>query len=146
MPGSSPKRKGDGYERELAKYFNEKIFDGNDQVQRMPLSGGGSVKSSGGSDLKNTPFLYVEAKRTEKFKIHESMKQVEENIEISKSNDMPVVITRRNRETTGNSLCVIRLDNFLQLYELYIKNSTLKVSVERYFSESQQRQRLQLAS
>ena len=27
MPGSSPKRKGDGYERELAKYFNEKIFN-----------------------------------------------------------------------------------------------------------------------
>ena len=39
MPGSSPKRKGDGYERELAKYFNEKIFNGEDKVQRMPLSG-----------------------------------------------------------------------------------------------------------
>ena len=32
MPGSSPKRKGDGYERELAKYFNEKIFNGEDKV------------------------------------------------------------------------------------------------------------------
>ena len=91
MPGSSPKRKGDGYERELAKYFNEKVFDGSDQVQRMPLSGGGAIKSSGGSDLKNTPYVYVEAKRTEKFKIHESMRQVEENIEISKSKDMQEV-------------------------------------------------------
>ena len=45
MPGSSPKRKGDGYERELAKYFNEKIFNGEDKVQRMPLSGGGAIKS-----------------------------------------------------------------------------------------------------
>ena len=44
MPGSSPKRKGDGYERELAKYFNEKIFNGEDKVQRMPLSGGGAIK------------------------------------------------------------------------------------------------------
>ena len=51
MPGSSPKRKGDGYERELAKYFNKKIFDGEDKVQRMPLSGGGAVKSSGGLSL-----------------------------------------------------------------------------------------------
>ena len=42
----------------------------------MPLSGGGAIKSSGGSDLKNTPHIYVEAKRTEKFKIHESMRQV----------------------------------------------------------------------
>ena len=50
------------------------------------------------------------------------MRQVEENIEISKSEDMPVVITRRNREITGNSLCVLRLDNFLQLYELLIKS------------------------
>ena len=59
MPGSSPKRKGDGYERELAKYFNEKIFNGEDKVQRMPLSGGGAIKSSGGSDLKNTPHIYL---------------------------------------------------------------------------------------
>ena len=81
MSGSSPKRKGDGYERELAKYFNEKVFGGDDLVQRMPLSGGGAIKSSGGSDLKNTPHIYVEAKRTEKFKIHESIKQVEENID-----------------------------------------------------------------
>ena len=26
MSGKAPKRKGDGYERELAKYFNEKVF------------------------------------------------------------------------------------------------------------------------
>ena len=43
MSGSSPKRKGDGYERELAKYFNEKVFGGDDLVQRMPLSGGGAI-------------------------------------------------------------------------------------------------------
>ena len=44
MSGKAPKRKGDGYERELAKYFNEKVFDGEDKVQRAPLSGGGAVK------------------------------------------------------------------------------------------------------
>ena len=120
MPGSSPKRKGDGYERELAKYFNEKIFNGEDKVQRMPLSGGGAVKSSGGSDLKNTPHIYVEAKRTEKFKIHESMRQVIENLKISKSDSLPVVITRRNREQTGDSLCVMKLDDFIELYRLLI--------------------------
>ena len=122
MPGSSPKRKGDGYERELAKYFNEKIFNGEDKVQRMPLSGGGAIKSSGGSDLKNTPHIYVEAKRTEKFKIHESMRQVLENIETSKSDSMPVVITRRNRESTGDSLCVLKLDDFIELYRILINS------------------------
>ena len=122
MPGSSPKRKGDGYERELAKYFNKKIFDGEDKVQRMPLSGGGAIKSSGGSDLKNTPHIYVEAKRTERFKIHESMKQVIDNIETSKSESMPVVITRRNRESTGDSLCILKLDDFIELYRILIDN------------------------
>mgnify|MGYP006156322385 FL=1 len=120
MSGKAPKRKGDGYERELAKYFNEKVFDGEDKVQRAPLSGGGAVKSSGGSDLKNTPYIFVEAKRTEKFQIHQSMRQVEDNIEISKSNDMPIVITRRNRTETGDSLCVLKLDDFLKMYQLLI--------------------------
>ena len=121
MSGKAPKRKGDGYERELAKYFNKKVFDGEDKVQRAPLSGGGAVKSSGGSDLKNTPYIFVEAKRTEKFQIHQSMRQVEDNIEISKSNDMPIVITRRNRTETGDSLCVLKLDDFLKMYQLLIK-------------------------
>ena len=120
MSGKAPKRKGDGYERELAKYFNEKVFDGEDKVQRAPLSGGGAVKSSGGSDLKNTPYIFVEAKRTEKFQIHQSMRQVEENIIISKSSEMPIVITRRNRTETGDSLCVLKLDDFLKMYQLLI--------------------------
>lgn len=125
MSGKAPKRKGDGYERELAKYFNEKVFDGRDTVQRAPLSGGGAVRSSGGSDLKNTPYIYVEAKRTEKFQIHQSMKQVEENIQISESKDIPVVITRRNRTDTGDSLCVLRLDDFLSMYKLLIEKEGL---------------------
>lgn len=122
MAGSAPKRKGDGYERELAKYLNEKMFDGDDKVQRMPLSGGGAVKSSGGSDLKNTPHIFVEAKRTEKFKIHESIKQAEFNAELSKSEDTPIVITRRNRESTGESLCVLRLDDFLKFYKAMLES------------------------
>ena len=121
MSGKAPKRKGDGYERELAKYFNEKVFGGEVKVQRAPLSGGGAVKSSGGSDLKNTPYIFVEAKRTEKFQIHQSMRQAEDNIEISKSNDMPIVITRRNRTETGDSLCILKLDDFLKMYQLLVK-------------------------
>ena len=50
MSGSSPKRKGDGYERELAKYFNEKVFGGDDLVQRMPLSGGCLLYTSDAAD------------------------------------------------------------------------------------------------
>ena len=127
MSGKAPKRKGDGYERELAKYFNKVVFGDEDLVQRAPLSGGGAVKSSGGSDLKNTPHIYVEAKRTEKFQIHQSVAQVRENIEISNSDSMPVVITRRNRQETGESLCIIKLDDFLELYKLLLKDKETQV-------------------
>ena len=59
MSGSSPKRKGDGYERELAKYFNEKVFGGDDLVQRMPLSGGGAIKSVSYTHLTLPTILLV---------------------------------------------------------------------------------------
>ena len=83
MSGKAPKRKGDGYERELAKYFNKVVFGNEDLVQRAPLSGGGAVKSSGGSDLKNTPHIYVEAKRTEKFQIHQNWLKQKKQIKFS---------------------------------------------------------------
>ena len=67
----------------------------------------------------------MEAKRTEKFQIHQSMKQVEENIKISSSTDIPVVITRRNRTETGDSLCVLKLDDFLIMYKLLIERENL---------------------
>ena len=53
---------------------------------------------------------------------HESMRQVCENIETSKSDSMPVVITRRNREATGDSLCVLKLDDFIELYRILINS------------------------
>lgn len=40
--GKFGKRKGDGYERELAKYLDQKLFGSTGQISRMPLSGGGS--------------------------------------------------------------------------------------------------------
>ena len=42
-----------GTKESLLNIFNENVFDGSDTVQRAPLSGGGAVRSSGGSDLKN---------------------------------------------------------------------------------------------
>ena len=53
------------------------------------------------------------------------MKQVEENIKISSSTDIPIVITRRNRTETGDSLCVLKLDDFLIMYKLLIERENL---------------------
>ena len=64
LSGKSLKRKGDAFEREVAQWFNDKLFDGNERVSRAPLSGGGN--GIGGADLNGLPLVYPELKRTEK--------------------------------------------------------------------------------
>ena len=56
------KRKGDGYERELAKWLDYMLFGGVGQVTRTPLSGGGAhIDGAGKADLQGTPTVWVEA-------------------------------------------------------------------------------------
>jgi len=114
---SKQKRKGDGYERELAKWLDWMLFRGTERITRMPLSGGGSHVGGGGkADLNGTPTIWVEAKRTERFAPYAAMEQAERGIAASKSEDMPVVITRRNRMTTEESLVVMRLEDWANMY------------------------------
>jgi len=40
---------------------------------------------------------------------------------------MPVVITRRNRQETGESLCIVKLDDFLELYKLLLRDKETQV-------------------
>jgi len=115
------KRKGDGYERELAKWLNHWLFSDEPKVQRTPLSGGGSNPFGGGlPDLNGTPFVWVEAKRTEKFSPYAAMEQAERGIEKSRSPDIPVVISRKNRMDTSESLVVMRLGDWLPLYKTFL--------------------------
>lgn len=115
---SKQKRKGDGYERELAKWLDSFIFGGKNVIHRAPLSGGGRNNFGGGeADLNGTPFVWVEAKRTEKFSPYAAMEQAERGIEGSRSRDIPVVMTRRNRMDTSESLVVMRLGDWLPMYK-----------------------------
>lgn len=119
---SKQKRKGDGYERELAKWLDWLLFDGKGQVQRMPLSGGGSHAGGGGrADLTGTPSVWVEAKRTERFQPYAAMEQAETGIKNAMTEDMPAVITRRNRMATEDSLVVMRLKDWSLLYSSWLK-------------------------
>ena len=118
---SRQKRKGDGYERELAKYLDESIYGGGGVIQRAMLSGGGRNLGGGGmADLVGTPHVWVEAKRTEKFKPYEAIEQAEAGIDKSKSKDIPVVMQRRSQMTTGDSLCVMRLRDWEVLYRCFL--------------------------
>lgn len=119
MPtGRGNKAKGDKYERELAAYINEKT---GLESFRAPLSGGGNVGMSGGADILGTPELFIEAKRVERLNFHDAMRQAEKNVDITRSSCTPIVINRKSRMSTGDSLCLLRLDEFLKYYNAYLK-------------------------
>jgi hypothetical protein len=111
------KRKGDAYERELAAYINDAT---GLNCSRAPLSGGGKVGMHGTADLIGTPALFVEAKRVERLNFHDALRQAETNISKTNSMCMPLVVNRRSRMKTGESLCLLRLDDLLKLYRCYL--------------------------
>jgi len=112
------KQKGDNYERELAAYINEHT---SLESFRAPLSGGGHVGLSGGADILGVPDLFIEAKRVERLNFHDAMRQAETNIKKTRSSDVPIVVNRKNRMKTGESLCLIRLDAFLIFYSAFLR-------------------------
>ena len=118
LSGRGMKAKGDKYERELAAYINEAT--GLNSF-RAPLSGGGNVGMYGGADILGTPDLFIEAKRVERLNFHDAMRQAEGNIIKIKTDDSPVVVNRKNQMKTGDSLCLVRLDFFLELYKSYLQ-------------------------
>jgi Holliday junction resolvase len=120
------KSKGDNYEREISAYINEHT---GLQSFRAPLSGGGKQFSvgnitAGSADIVGTPAIWPECKRTERFTPYEAIAQAERGIAARNSTEMPVVFTRRNRVPTGQSLVVMRLDDWLKFYKAYLNRTT----------------------
>ena len=122
----SPKNKGDSYERELAQYFNDNVPALNNSASRRLLSGGG--RNEGLADLVGVRIgrkeLHIEAKRVERLNFWDAMKQAVKNSghEISADEKsetsligIPVVINRRNKVKTEDSLCTLRLKDLIIL-------------------------------
>lgn len=125
----SPKSKGDDYERELAEFFNTHLHYGLHRLKefrRAMLSGGGVSDSTfdlTGSEVfvnrQDNEFrrleLGIEAKRVEKINVHEAMKQALEHMVSMAGRGydierlLPMVISRRNRQATADSLVVMPL-------------------------------------
>ena len=124
------KQKGDGYERELADYFNQMMHGGDKVVTRTPLSGGGIHTGKG--DLEGLRYLSVEAKRTERFTPGPAMEQAAAAAGDTK---IPVVITRRNRVATGDSWVMLKLDDFIPMYQEWCRVKHQGEQVRRTISE-----------
>lgn len=123
----SPKNKGDTYERELAQYFNENVPAINNSASRRLLSGGGRFEGLAdlvGVRVGRTEF-HIEAKRVEKLNFWGAMDQAIKNsghevqacLKESKTaiRGIPVVINRRNKVKTEDSLCTLRLRDLIIL-------------------------------
>lgn len=111
VTGRGSKQKGDRYERDLAEYFNEQCGISS---HRTPLSGGGRKEAL--ADLIGTPGIAIEAKRVEKINLTEFMQQAVRNC----GNDLPVVITRRNKQSMENSYVFMRLHEWMALYRAFL--------------------------
>ena len=119
--GNPQKRKGDKYEVDLAKWFNENIFK-EERCQRAPLSGGGKIGfQAGGADILGTPFVFIEAKRVERLNFRDGMAQAERNMTATRSPEWPVVVTRRNQEKLDDSYVMMRLKDWREMYEALLK-------------------------
>ena len=115
--GRGSKAKGSDYERELAAHFNEALGLSS---RRALLSGGG--RNEGGADLDGTPLIHVEAKRTERFSPYDAIEQAEATISRNSRPDFPVVIQRKNGVKINDSLVVMRLKDWEQLYAAFLKD------------------------
>lgn len=129
--GNPQKDKGDKFERELADFMNSSLFPHAPvpQIFRTPLSGSFSLHDGVGSaDLTGTPGLWVEAKRVETFRPHTAMAQAVRGSDAAGKVDKPVVITRRNKQTLPEALCMMRLADFTEIYRGYLLHLGYKVS------------------
>ena len=111
VSGRGAKQKGDRYERDLAEYFNQECGLSS---HRTPLSGGGRKEAL--ADLLGTPGIAIEAKRVEKVNINDFMQQAVRNC----GQDLPVVITRRSKQTLENSYVFMRLHEWMALYRAFL--------------------------
>ena len=75
----------------------------------------------GNADLLGTPEIFVETKRVEKLAWRDALAQAERNVRGKKIDQIPIVITRRNREATEDSVVFLRLSAFSELYQAFLR-------------------------
>lgn len=105
------KGKGDKFERDLAAFFTEKL--GVRVMRSLYTNDPMTRKGKGNSDLIGLPEIALEAKRSERFNVHEAMAQAATNVS---GDEMPVVVHRRSRQTLEESHVIIKLEDFVKIY------------------------------
>jgi len=109
MGGRASVTRGKVFEREIAAFFEESI---GIPVRRSVLTTQ-MFSKVGNSDLVGAPGLAIECKRVEALNFRTALAQAQRN---ANRDEIAVVINRRDREKTGDSVVAMRLEDFMRLY------------------------------
>ena len=110
--GRASKQKGARFELEIAHYFRD---NGYPCAHRTAQHCG---KTGDAGDVEGVKGLHIECKHVEKLNLYNAYHQAVRDNSAKNTGDIPVVIHKKNRETT---LVSLSLYDFLKIYSSYKK-------------------------
>lgn len=110
--GRASKGKGARFELEIAHYLQDHGYlDAHRTAQHCG-------KTGDAGDVEGVPGLHIECKHVEKLNLYNAYYQSVRDNSAKNSSDIPVVIHKKNRETT---LVSLSLDDFIKIFSTYSK-------------------------
>lgn len=110
--GRVSKQKGARFELQIAHYLQD---HGYPDAHRTAQHCG---KTGDAGDVEGVPHLHIECKHVERLNLYDAYHQSVRDNSAKNSGDIPVVIHKKNRETT---LVSISLDDFIKIFSTYKK-------------------------
>lgn len=110
--GKASKAKGVRFELEIAHFLQN---HGYPDAHRTAQHCG---KTGDAGDVEGVPGLHVECKHVEKLNLYNAYHQAVRDNSAKGNGDIPVVIHKKNRETT---LVSLSLDDFIENFSIYSK-------------------------
>ena len=110
--GKASKAKGVRFELEIAHFLQN---HGYPDAHRTAQHCG---KTGDAGDVEGVPGLHVECKHVEKLNLYNAYHQAVRDNSAKGNGDIPVVIHKKNRETT---LVSLSLDDFMEIFSIYSK-------------------------
>lgn len=110
--GRASKAKGARFELEIAHYFRD---HGYPDAHRTAQHCG---KTGDAGDVEGVEGLHIECKHVEKLNLYNAYHQAVRDNNAKNAGDIPVVVHKKNRETT---LISLSLDDFLKIFSTYNK-------------------------
>lgn len=110
--GRVSKQKGARFELQIAHYLQD---HGYPDAHRTAQHCG---KTGDAGDVEGVPHLHIECKHVERLNLYDAYHQSVRDNSAKNSGDIPVVVHKKNRETT---LVSISLDDFIKIFSTYKK-------------------------